>query len=164
MHKGDRQRFVCAWFLVVGWLVGFYGISTFLVPSSLPNYWNSIEWNYICPILPQQAGCDTRSIFEWSLTGLNLEFSFSYTDCQIKIWNVGGHYLWSDEFVPQLTTQIIWTMRQKKFNKKNATPPQKKRFFIKQSKLEKLIQSSKGGYVCYVFVCVCVCVCVIQRR
>ena len=24
-----------------------------------------------------QAGCDTRSIFKWSLTGLNSEFSFS---------------------------------------------------------------------------------------
>ena len=30
------------------------------------------------------AGCDTRSIFKWSLTGLNSEFSFSYTSCHTK--------------------------------------------------------------------------------
>ena len=30
------------------------------------------------------AGYDTRSIFKRSLTGLNLEFSFSYTSCLTK--------------------------------------------------------------------------------
>ena len=31
-----------------------------------------------------RAGYDTRSIFKRSLTGLNSEFSFSYTNCPIK--------------------------------------------------------------------------------
>ena len=31
-----------------------------------------------------RAGCDTRSMFKWSLTGLNSEFSFSLTGCLIK--------------------------------------------------------------------------------
>ena len=31
-----------------------------------------------------QAGYDTRSVFKWRLTGLNLEFSFSYTGCRNK--------------------------------------------------------------------------------
>ena len=34
--------------------------------------------------LPTQAGYDTRSIFKWSLTGLNSEFSFSQTSCLTK--------------------------------------------------------------------------------
>ena len=38
--------------------------------------------NIRCMYLPNpsaQAGCNTRSIFKWSLTGLNFEFSFSQT-------------------------------------------------------------------------------------
>ena len=31
-----------------------------------------------------QAGYETRSIFKWSLTDLNSEFSFSLTSCLIK--------------------------------------------------------------------------------
>ena len=31
-----------------------------------------------------RAGYDTRSIFKWSLTGLNSEFSFSKTSCLTK--------------------------------------------------------------------------------
>ena len=31
------------------------------------------------------AGCDTRLIYEWSLTGLNSEFSFSLIGCHTKI-------------------------------------------------------------------------------
>ena len=31
------------------------------------------------------AGCDTRSICKWSLTGLNLEFSFFLTSCHTKV-------------------------------------------------------------------------------
>ena len=31
-----------------------------------------------------RAGYDTRSIFKWSLTGLNSEFSFSWTSCLTK--------------------------------------------------------------------------------
>ena len=31
------------------------------------------------------AGCDTRSIFKEFLTGLNSEFSFSYTGCHTKV-------------------------------------------------------------------------------
>ena len=31
-----------------------------------------------------RTGYDTRSIFKWSLTGLNSEFSFSYTRCRTK--------------------------------------------------------------------------------
>ena len=32
-----------------------------------------------------RAGYDTRSIFKWSLTGLNSEFSFSKTSCLMKV-------------------------------------------------------------------------------
>ena len=32
-----------------------------------------------------RAGCDTRSIFKRSLTGLNSEFSFSWTSCLTKV-------------------------------------------------------------------------------
>ena len=31
-----------------------------------------------------RAGCDTRSISKWCLTGLNSEFSFSYIGCRSK--------------------------------------------------------------------------------
>ena len=34
-----------------------------------------------------QTGCNTRSIFKRSLTGLNSEFSFSYTGCLTKAKN-----------------------------------------------------------------------------
>ena len=34
--------------------------------------------------LSARAGFDTRSIFKWSLTGLNSEFSFSKTSCFTK--------------------------------------------------------------------------------
>ena len=40
-----------------------------------------------CIDLPNPAareGCDTRVIFKGSLTGLNLEFSFSMTSCHTK--------------------------------------------------------------------------------
>ena len=39
----------------------------------------------ICPIPPLCTGCGTRSIFKWSITGLNSEFSFSQTSCQSKV-------------------------------------------------------------------------------
>ena len=41
----------------------------------------------MCPYLPNpsaRAGYETRSIFKQSLTGLNSEFSFSYTSCLTK--------------------------------------------------------------------------------
>ena len=31
-----------------------------------------------------RPGCDTKSIFKWSLTGLDSEFSFSNTSCLTK--------------------------------------------------------------------------------
>ena len=51
--------------------------------------WNG--WNHMIlhtlsylPNPSTRAGYDTRSIFKWSLTGLNSEFSFSYTSCLTK--------------------------------------------------------------------------------
>ena len=38
------------------------------------------------------AGCDTRSVFKRSLTGLNLEFSFSYTSCLTKAEEISLPY------------------------------------------------------------------------
>ena len=38
----------------------------------------------ICPIFLPQAGCDKKSIFIQSETGLNLEFSLFYTGCLRK--------------------------------------------------------------------------------
>ena len=43
---------------------------------------NSIVFIFTNP--SARAGYDTRSIFKRSLTGFNLEFSFSLTSCQIK--------------------------------------------------------------------------------
>ena len=39
---------------------------------------------YIFTNCPARAGCDTRSVFNWSLTCLNSEFSFSLTGCLTK--------------------------------------------------------------------------------
>ena len=42
-----------------------------------------ILWCYL-PNPSARAGCDTRSNFKQSLTGLNSEFSFSWTSCLTK--------------------------------------------------------------------------------
>ena len=41
----------------------------------------------VCVYLPSplQRGCNTKSIFKESLTGLNSEFSLSYTGCHTKV-------------------------------------------------------------------------------
>ena len=39
---------------------------------------------YVFTNLSTQAGCYTRSILKWSLTGLNSEFSLSLTGCLTK--------------------------------------------------------------------------------
>ena len=44
----------------------------------------SFSYIYIYTNSSAQAGYDTRSIFKWSLTGLNSEFSFSLTSCLTK--------------------------------------------------------------------------------
>ena len=49
----------------------------------LPNSNNSIQYPYL-PNPSARAGYDTRSIFKRSLTGLNSEFSFSWTSCFTK--------------------------------------------------------------------------------
>ena len=46
-------------------------------------YWNIYALSYL-PNPSARAGYDTRSIFKRSLTGLNSEFSFSYTSCLTK--------------------------------------------------------------------------------
>ena len=45
-----------------------------------------LEWRYISLFTnpSARAGYDTRSIFKWSLTGLNSEFSFSLASCLTK--------------------------------------------------------------------------------
>ena len=40
-----------------------------------------------------QTGCDTMSIFKWSLTGLNSEFSISKTAFHIKVKDPSFSYL-----------------------------------------------------------------------
>ena len=46
---------------------------------------NPLEFSVIIFTNPSaRAGCDTRSIFKQSLTGLNSEFSFSLTSCLTK--------------------------------------------------------------------------------
>ena len=44
-----------------------------------------IKKNMYLPNPSTQTECDTKSIFKQSLTGLNSEFSFSYTSCHTKI-------------------------------------------------------------------------------
>ena len=50
-----------------------------------------------------QAGYDTRSIFKWSLTGLNSEFSFSQTSCLIKAEEPSLPY-----YLPIAGGRIFW--------------------------------------------------------
>ena len=47
---------------------------------------------YVFANLSTQAGCDTRSIFKQSWTGLNSEFCFSYTGCLTKAKKPGMPY------------------------------------------------------------------------
>ena len=45
---------------------------------------NTASFIFIYPIPQPLAGCDTRSIFKPSTTGLNSEFSFSWINCLTK--------------------------------------------------------------------------------
>ena len=59
-----------------------------LLCFSISHFFNAhnsklVTWSYL-PNPSVQAGYDTRSIFKRSLTGLNSEFSFSYTSCLTK--------------------------------------------------------------------------------
>ena len=51
--------------------------------NSILRYFNIILVNHIYQP-SAQAGYDTRSIFKWSLTGLDSEFSFFKTSCLTK--------------------------------------------------------------------------------
>ena len=52
------------------------------------------KWMYVFTNFSAWAGCDTRSVFKRSLTGLNSEFFFSLTDCQTKAKELSlCHYL-----------------------------------------------------------------------
>ena len=62
--------------------------------------------------LPPRAAWDTRLVFKWSLTGLNVEFSFSFIDCLFKVKEIslpcylpiagGGRET-------EITSSSIWT-------------------------------------------------------
>ena len=65
----------------------FFCLLSFLMTQLLALWYNSITILHSISIFTNpsaQAGYDTRSIFKWSLTGLNSEFSFSWTSCLIK--------------------------------------------------------------------------------
>ena len=49
----------------------------------LSSFWYD-SFLYLFTNPSARAGYDTRSIFKWSLTGLNTEFSFSQTSCLTK--------------------------------------------------------------------------------
>ena len=46
---------------------------------------NALFFIYMNTNPSERAGGDTKSIFEWSLIGLNSELSFSLTSCQTTI-------------------------------------------------------------------------------
>ena len=64
----------------------YFVLSSWLVPPSLKSL---NQFSATCSLVlftnpSARAGYDTRSIFKRSLTGLNSEFSFSYTSCLTK--------------------------------------------------------------------------------
>ena len=64
-----------------------------------------------------RAGYNTRSIFKWSLTGLNSEFSFSWTSCQG--WRTQSVHLFTHSWrensrihtFPKLWIQVLCEMQ-----------------------------------------------------
>ena len=68
------QRVLIPWLLL--WVVYLFSKNAILIYIS-----NIII--YIYPSTPTE--CDSQSIFKRSLTGLNSEFSFSYTSCHTKV-------------------------------------------------------------------------------
>ena len=72
-------RFTCILFLLLEYIC--FSINLFCV---LHVFLLSASQQCINPTLLPWAGCDTRSIFNWSLAGLNSEFSFLKTDYQTK--------------------------------------------------------------------------------
>ena len=64
-----------------------------------PRYFSQQNVKYICCTfiiftnLSARTGYDTRSVFKRSLTGLNSEFSFSYTSCLTKAEEPSLSYL-----------------------------------------------------------------------
>ena len=75
---------------------------------------------YVCMTLSPRVECDSKSIFKLSKAGLNLEFTFSYTDCRLKPKECSLPYLaktWEGK-IDELTTFLnemrtvssrIWT-------------------------------------------------------
>ena len=56
-----------------------------VVVGGIDLYMNANKITFIIFTNPSaRAGYDTRSIFKWSLTGFNSEFSFSLTSCLTK--------------------------------------------------------------------------------
>ena len=65
------------------------------------NYKSCRAWAFNSPSTRER--CDTRSVFKWSLTGLNSDFSFSKTGCLTKaketsllcyLLVAGGRIIW----------------------------------------------------------------------
>ena len=105
----------------------------YILKSVQDNETHTILWNFAMQMdhlilftnPSAQAGYDTRSIFKRSLTGLNSEFSFSYTSCLTNADEHSlSHYLPIDGgriigFIPfprvlvlcemQLVSSRIWT-------------------------------------------------------
>ena len=96
----------------------------------LPDLWRTLysldQWltgtkcickhNYLLlsylPNPSARAGYDTRSIFKWSLTGLNSEFSFSSTSCLPKAEELSLPYYFPHSWIVfSYTSPIIWGCR-----------------------------------------------------
>ena len=88
LKRSDRKK-GSSFFMI---LIRFYNFKTFLIPCTfLMQYFDSVRttrssYIYICTYIftNPSAGCDKRSFFKQSLTGLNSEFSFLSTGCHAK--------------------------------------------------------------------------------
>ena len=81
-----RLEFELAYYDSAVQYISHYATGTLPPPKKWTNdcyYWQQEQYYPIYPP-PARAGYDTRSIFKRSLTGLNSEFSFSYTSCLTK--------------------------------------------------------------------------------
>ena len=67
------------------WIYIFLSSNFIFIPVFLSLSSNSLNFFITIFTNPSaRVGYDTRSVFKWSFTGLNSEFSFSYTSCLTK--------------------------------------------------------------------------------
>ena len=97
----------------------FFFIVHFLFGFEVKRWNRMLKYKiyYVCTNPFAWAGCDTRSIFKWRLTGLNSDSSFSQSSCHAKVNEPSLlFYLFTDlerivEFLPFLRALASWEMQ-----------------------------------------------------